>query len=143
MRCWVLEDLAHDCDGAFVTRCLLNIWGTMLFLRLTWVIGQCGIWQVSKAQCSFICMINIKHQNSADFDENQPGLDGNHCLQHHHRSVRFVHVGNLNQWTDRSWRCLLHDLQVRPCKENSTRLQSLTSGLLGQPLEDLSGLCSQ
>merc|ERR1712088_760681 len=26
-------------------RCLLNIWGTMLFLRLTWVIGQMGIWQ--------------------------------------------------------------------------------------------------
>jgi len=26
-------------------RCLLNIWGTMLFLRLTWVVGQCGIWQ--------------------------------------------------------------------------------------------------
>lgn len=25
-------------------RCLLNIWGTMLFLRLTWVIGQAGIW---------------------------------------------------------------------------------------------------
>ena len=24
-------------------RCLLNIWGVMLFLRLTWVIGQCGI----------------------------------------------------------------------------------------------------
>ena len=57
MRSWVLEDLAHDCDGGFVTRCLLNIWGTMLFLRLTWVIGQCGIWQVSKDQCSFICMI--------------------------------------------------------------------------------------
>ena len=27
-------------------RCLLNIWGTMLFLRLTWVVGQAGIWQV-------------------------------------------------------------------------------------------------
>ena len=26
-------------------RCLLNIWGTMLFLRLTWFIGQAGIWQ--------------------------------------------------------------------------------------------------
>jgi len=26
-------------------RCLLNIWGTMLFLRLTWVVGQAGIWQ--------------------------------------------------------------------------------------------------
>ena len=29
-------------------RCLLNIWGTMLFLRLTWVVGQAGIWQVSR-----------------------------------------------------------------------------------------------
>ena len=27
------------------TRCLLNIWGTMLFLRLTWVVGQAGLWQ--------------------------------------------------------------------------------------------------
>ena len=26
-------------------RCLLNIWGTMLFLRLTWVVGQAGLWQ--------------------------------------------------------------------------------------------------
>merc|ERR1719330_276679 len=25
--------------------CLLNIWGVMLFLRLTWVIGQAGIVQ--------------------------------------------------------------------------------------------------
>ena len=24
-------------------RCLLNIWGVMLFLRLTWVVGQTGI----------------------------------------------------------------------------------------------------
>jgi solute carrier family 12 sodium/potassium/chloride transporter 2 len=26
-------------------RCLLNIWGVMLFLRLSWVIGQAGFWQ--------------------------------------------------------------------------------------------------
>ena len=26
-------------DGVFM-RCLLNIWGVMLFLRLTWVVGQ-------------------------------------------------------------------------------------------------------
>merc|ERR1719350_1417458 len=26
-------------------RCLLNIWGVMLFLRLTWVVGQGGIIQ--------------------------------------------------------------------------------------------------
>merc|ERR1719288_48867 len=31
-------------EGVYM-RCLLNIWGVMLFLRLTWVIGQCGIWQ--------------------------------------------------------------------------------------------------
>jgi solute carrier family 12 sodium/potassium/chloride transporter 2 len=28
--------------GVFVP-CLLNIWGVMLFLRLTWVVGQAGI----------------------------------------------------------------------------------------------------
>ena len=27
----------------FQMRCLLNIWGVMLFLRLTTIIGQCGI----------------------------------------------------------------------------------------------------
>ena len=31
-------------EGVFM-RCLLNIWGTMLFLRLTWVVGQAGIIQ--------------------------------------------------------------------------------------------------
>lgn len=29
-------------EGVFM-RCLLNIWGVMLFLRLTWVVGQAGI----------------------------------------------------------------------------------------------------
>ena len=29
-------------EGVFM-RCLLNIWGVMLFLRLTWVIGQAGL----------------------------------------------------------------------------------------------------
>jgi solute carrier family 12 sodium/potassium/chloride transporter 2 len=28
-------------EGVFMT-CLLNIWGVMLFLRLTWVIGEAG-----------------------------------------------------------------------------------------------------
>ena len=30
--------------GVYVP-CLLNIWGVMLFLRLTWVIGQTGLIQ--------------------------------------------------------------------------------------------------
>jgi hypothetical protein len=29
-------------EGVFMT-CLLNIWGVMLFLRLTWVIGEAGM----------------------------------------------------------------------------------------------------
>ena len=45
----------------FVFRCLLNIWGTMLFLRLTWVIGQCGIWQVGQ-----------RHITSPDSKESEP-----------------------------------------------------------------------
>jgi len=31
-------------EGVYM-RCLLNIWGVMLFMRLTWVMGQCGIVQ--------------------------------------------------------------------------------------------------
>jgi len=31
-------------EGVYM-RCLLNIWGVMLFLRLTWVVGQCGLVQ--------------------------------------------------------------------------------------------------
>jgi len=31
-------------DGVYM-RCLLNIWGVMLFLRLTWVVGQAGMVQ--------------------------------------------------------------------------------------------------
>ena len=32
-------------EGVFM-RCLLNIWAVMLFLRLTWVIGQARMIQV-------------------------------------------------------------------------------------------------
>lgn len=44
------EDQAHGgkvikfgwIEGVYM-RCLLNIWGVMLFLRLTWVVGQAGL----------------------------------------------------------------------------------------------------
>ena len=42
-------NLLEEADRILMIRCLLNIWGTMLFLRLTWVIGQMGIWQVSQS----------------------------------------------------------------------------------------------
>ena len=41
---WLLKDTLYDYD-TLCCRCLLNIWGTMLFLRLTWVVGQAGLWQ--------------------------------------------------------------------------------------------------
>ncbi|XP_054287482.1 bumetanide-sensitive sodium-(potassium)-chloride cotransporter-like isoform X1 [Macrosteles quadrilineatus] len=41
-------------EGVYM-RCLLNIWGVMLFLRLSWVIGQAGVgWGVA-----VICLANI------------------------------------------------------------------------------------
>ena len=40
--------------GVYV-KCLLNIWGVMLFLRLTWVVGQAGLLQGKYLlQCSKI-----------------------------------------------------------------------------------------
>ena len=57
----------EEADRILMIRCLLNIWGTMLFLRLTWVIGQMGIWQVSQ---------NITDQNQSGhkMTENNQGL---------------------------------------------------------------------
>ena len=36
-------------------RCLLNIWGVMLFLRLTWVVGQGGLIE----GLLVICLCNV------------------------------------------------------------------------------------
>nr|CAD7616907.1 unnamed protein product [Timema genevievae] len=36
-------------------RCLLNIWGVMLFLRLSWVIGQAGVGE----GVAVICLANL------------------------------------------------------------------------------------
>ncbi|KAK6644092.1 hypothetical protein RUM43_000358 [Polyplax serrata] len=41
-------------DGVFM-RCLLNIWGVMLFLRLSWVVGQAGIGE----GILIICLSNV------------------------------------------------------------------------------------
>ena len=45
-------------EGVYM-RCLLNIWGVMLFLRLTWVIGQCGIWEglVCMTLCNVVTLV--------------------------------------------------------------------------------------
>ncbi|KAJ4451627.1 hypothetical protein ANN_03096, partial [Periplaneta americana] len=41
-------------EGVFM-RCLLNIWGVMLFLRLSWVVGQAGIGEGT----AIICLANV------------------------------------------------------------------------------------
>ena len=55
---WTRATIKMDENESIMVRCLLNIWGTMLFLRLTWVIGQCGIWQV--------CQRHIASTNKKD-----------------------------------------------------------------------------
>jgi hypothetical protein len=52
-------------------KCLLNIWGVMLYLRLTWVVGQAGLIEglfiigianlVGKT--FFIIFLNVNHSN--------------------------------------------------------------------------------
>ncbi|KAG8237800.1 hypothetical protein J437_LFUL017194 [Ladona fulva] len=41
-------------EGVFM-RCLLNIWGVMLFLRLSWVVGQAGVGE----GVAVICLSNV------------------------------------------------------------------------------------
>ena len=45
-------------EGVFM-RCLLNIWGVMLFLRLTWVIGQAGLIEglLVIGLCNFVTIV--------------------------------------------------------------------------------------
>ena len=31
------------CAPHMQVRCMLNIWGVMLFIRMTWIVGQAGI----------------------------------------------------------------------------------------------------
>lgn len=40
-------------------RCLLNIWGVMLFLRLSWVVGQAGIYQALILICTTTVVTSI------------------------------------------------------------------------------------
>ena len=49
------SDHSEDNNYSLISqmRCLLNIWGVMLFLRLTWVIGQCGI---GKCHQELLCL---------------------------------------------------------------------------------------
>lgn len=45
-------------DGVYM-RCLLNIWGVMLFLRLTWVVGQAGLLEALAIICLANCVTII------------------------------------------------------------------------------------
>jgi hypothetical protein len=49
-----------------LVRCLLNIWGVMLFLRLSWVVGQAG---VGKNYLSLSVNIKKAAINNAKFFE--------------------------------------------------------------------------
>ncbi|MEQ2260733.1 hypothetical protein XENORESO_000754, partial [Xenotaenia resolanae] len=38
-----------------LVRCMLNIWGVMLFIRMTWIVGQAGI----ALACVIVCMASV------------------------------------------------------------------------------------
>ncbi|XP_041825803.1 solute carrier family 12 member 2 isoform X2 [Melanotaenia boesemani] len=38
-----------------LVRCMLNIWGVMLFIRMTWIVGQAGI----ALSCVIVCMATV------------------------------------------------------------------------------------
>jgi Amino acid permease len=46
-----------------LVRCLLNIWGVMLFLRLSWVVGQAGVGK----NCLSLKYLYLKNRNQAKF----------------------------------------------------------------------------
>jgi len=59
----VHEDPEHNAGGTLkfgwikgvFMRCLLNIWGVMLFLRVSWMVGQCGLLQA----VAVVCVANV------------------------------------------------------------------------------------
>lgn len=126
---------ASDCL-MFQMRCLLNIWGVMLFLRLTWVIGQCGICKLYRQihimswselfldavpSQAFVMSDNLKLAGLAlpyfslmitncDLCRARPAVhDSVQCCHSRHLHL---HVGGGHQWTDRRRRSLLHDLPL-------------------------------
>lgn len=72
-----------------LVRCLLNIWGVMLFLRLSWVVGQAGM-GMFKSSCYSHNKIysNLKYfraSNSVDINHNYCYINNsfiNVCYKH-------------------------------------------------------------
>ena len=49
------RSISRNLFATFQMRCLLNIWGVMLFLRLTWVVGQGGL--IQGLLCILLCNV--------------------------------------------------------------------------------------
>ena len=97
-------------------RCLLNIWGTMLFLRLTWVVGQAGIWQglMIISLCNFVTVLSALSMSAIATNGQIAGIK-------YWKLRSKIHKRNFNSlWQSSflinfnfhldSWRCLLHDI---------------------------------
>ena len=69
-----------------LVRCLLNIWGVMLFLRLSWVVGQAGVGNYS--QTKFLNMGNVLKLHL---------LNSARCHYHHFGVCRDDHYWTLHE----------------------------------------------
>lgn len=69
-------------------RCLLNIWGVMLFLRLSWVVGEAGNinYKSLKRQANItVSITHERHLSGFDFNFN------NDCCHHDNGFVNECH----------------------------------------------------
>ena len=88
--------------GVHNVRCLLNIWGTMLFLRLTWVVGQAGLWQglLVITLCNIVTVLSALSMSAIStngriaaggvyymISRALGALLTSHCLNYHHNPM--------------------------------------------------------
>ena len=91
----------------FQMRCLLNIWGVMLFLRLTWVVGQAGMRKLAHVLLSQRDRLLSRRGfvSSARTVGDHPGQRCHHYHCH-------LYVCRVHQRSDQGRRHLLHDIKV-------------------------------
>lgn len=89
-------------------RCLLNIWGVMLFLRLSWVVGQAGKRNSIEKAKEF----NPKKILFTVSSRNLSGLaiDFNYDMCNFYYG--FINVSNQHEWYYPRWWNVFYDIEI-------------------------------
>ena len=81
-------------EGVLI-RNMMSIWGVMLFLRLSWVVGQAGIGKSNIHNCCHFYLIN------QIFKKNRRNLNYHRHFDLHHFGNGLIHVSNHDQRRNR------------------------------------------